>query len=236
VAIVLCMQVSETLLVRDDFISPSTAREALDVIDNFRRRFPLPIISRASGERPLRYSVIDGLQIALHLPEIQRLHAKTTRLVRKLFGDAIETLADEQVACNVNITQPGGSYRYHYDRNAITALLYLNETSGGETECYPGHRLRVPASLQRDVDRVLGSRVVRSVFGRQVLVRPRTGRLLIMRGDRCLHSVREVSGPLDRINIVMSYDVKGAEYANGEQLNSYLYQRDYLEPNDPNYA
>jgi hypothetical protein len=154
-------------------------------------------------------------------------------VVRKLFGDAIEALADEQVACNVNITQPGGSYRYHYDRNEITAILYLNETSGGETECYPGHRLRVPASLQRDVDRVFGSRLVRSVFGCQVLVRPRVGRLLIMRGDRCLHSVRPVSGPPDRINIVMSYDVRGARYANGDNLNSYLYQRDYLQPNDP---
>lgn len=222
--------------VKEEFISQSTAREALESIDNFRRRFPLPIISRPSGPRPLRYSVIDGHQIALHLPEIQALHAKTTRLVKKLFGDAIETLADEQVACNVNITQPGGSYRYHYDRNAITGILYLNETSGGETECYPGHRLRVPATLQRDVDRVFGSRLVRSVFGRQVLVRPCAGRLLIMQGDRCLHSVREVSGPPDRINIVMSYDVRGARYANGESLNSYLYQRDYLQPDDPNYA
>ena len=222
--------------VKDGFISESIAREALDVIDDFRRRFPLPIISRPSGRRPLRYSVIDGQQISLHLPEIQIIHAETTRLVKKLFGDAIETLADEQVACNVNITQPGGSYRYHYDRNAITAILYLNETSGGETECYPGYRLRVPATLQRDVDRVVGSRLVRSVFGRQVLVRPRVGRLLIMRGDCCLHSVREVSGPPDRINIVMSYDVRGARYANSEGLNSYLYQRDYLQPNDPNYV
>ncbi len=161
--------------VKDGFINESTAREALAVIDDFRRRFTLPIISRRSGRRPLRYSVIDGQQISLHLPEIQVLHAQTTGLVKKLFGDAIETLADEQVACNVNITQPGGSYRYHYDRNAITALLYLNETSGGETECYPGHRLRVPATLQRDVDRVVGSRLVRSVFGHQVLVQPRVG-------------------------------------------------------------
>ena len=222
-------------MIRDGFIDAHTAARALDVINNFRREFPLPIISRRSGPRPLVYSVIDGFQILDHLPEIQTLHANATRLVQKLFGDSIEPLADQQVACNVNITQPGGSYRYHYDRNAITALLYLNETSGGETECYPNYRLRVPSVLQCEVDRVFENRAVRWMFGHQVLVRPRTGRLLVMRGNDCLHSVREVEGDRDRINIVMSYDVKGARYANRERLNSYLYQPDPIQARDPNY-
>jgi len=226
----------EPLLVRDGFIDARTAARALDVVDKFRREFPLPVVSRPSGQRPLVYSVVDGYQILDHLPDIQEIHADATRLVRKLFGDTIEPLADPQVACNINITQPGGSYRYHYDRNAITAILYLNETSGGETECYPNYRLRVPSVVQCGMDRVFENRAVRWVFGHEVLVRPRAGRLLIMRGSDCLHSVREVEGDRDRINIVMSYDVRGARYANGDQLNSYLYQPDPIEARDPNYT
>jgi hypothetical protein len=40
-----------------------------------------------------------------------------------------------------NITPPGGEYRWHYDRNAATAILYLNEVPGGETEMFPNYRL-----------------------------------------------------------------------------------------------
>lgn len=228
------MRVSDDLLLQEEFIHATVVAQALAAINSFREIFPLPIISRPSGRRPLCYSVIDGHQISDHLPEIQNLHKQATAYVRNMFGESLEPLADKQVACNINITQPGGSYRYHYDRNAVTAILYLNETSGGETECYPSHRLNL-MYLQREVDRVFENPMCRRVFGRQILVRPRTGRLLVMRGDRCLHSVREVHGDADRINVVMSYDVKGARYANGDRLNSYLYSS-ALHRSDPNYV
>ena len=224
------------LLIKDRFISTSACRDALVVIDEFREHVSLPVITRPSVPRPLCYSVIDGYQILESLPEIQRLHQKTTRLIKRMFGDSIEPLTDQQVACNINITHPGGSYRYHYDRNAVTAILYLNETNGGETECYPDHRLQVRSTdLQRAIDRVFTTEIFRWVFARQVLVRPKSGRLLVMRGNRCLHSVREVSGSTRRINIVMSYDVKGAHYANSERLNSYLYNVEAVQTEDPNY-
>jgi hypothetical protein len=229
------MRVSDDLLLQEEFIDAAAAAQALAAINCFRGKFPLPIISRPSGRRPLCYSVIDGHQIFEHLPEIQKLHEQATVFVRQVFGQSLEPLADKQVACNINITQPGGSYRYHYDRNAVTAILYLNETSGGETECYPNHRWN-SMYLQREVDRVFENPMCRRVFGRQVLVRPRMGRLLVMRGDRCLHSVREVHGDADRINVVMSYDVKGAQYANSDRLNSYLYSSAGSQQKDPNYV
>ena len=75
---------------------------------------------------------------------------------------------------------------------------------------------RVPAPLQSEADR---------------------GRLLIMRENRCLHSVREVSGDAERINVVMSYDMRDADYGNRDRLNSYLYTTDQLQqPRDPNYV
>src|SRR5215217_7823602 len=115
------MHVSDDLLLEDQFINAQAAQHALAAINCFRRSFPLPVISRPSGRRPLCYSVIDGHQIFAHLPEIQELHEKTTVFVEKVFGHWLEPLSDTQVACNINITQPRGSYRYHYDRNAVPA-------------------------------------------------------------------------------------------------------------------
>jgi hypothetical protein len=227
----------EALFIKEGFISTTTCGAMLEVINDFRQQVRLPIITRPSVPRPLCYSVIDGHQILASLPQIRGLHEKTTRLIKRMFGDRVEPLADEQVACNINITHPGGSYRYHYDRNAVTAILYLNETNGGETECYPNHRLQVRSTgLQRGIDRVFTNEVFRWIFAKQVLVRPKIGRLLIMRGNRCLHSVREVSGSTHRINIVMAYDVKGAQYSNGDRLNSYLYNVDAVAAEDPNYS
>lgn len=121
----------------------------------------------------------------------------------------------------------------------MTAILYLNETEGGETECYPNYRLSLShaynSPLQQKLDRLLQNRYLRSVAATQLLVRPLAGRLLIMRGNRCLHSVRPVLGQTDRLNIIMSYDHPDANFAVAENLNSYLYTSGSLSAGDPNY-
>ncbi|HET8840930.1 MAG TPA: hypothetical protein VFN35_05650 [Ktedonobacteraceae bacterium] len=40
---------------------------------------------------------------------------------------------------NGNIMLAGGEYRWHYDQNTITALLYPNKGDGGEIEFYPNY-------------------------------------------------------------------------------------------------
>jgi hypothetical protein len=223
----------------ENFATPEECAALVSQISAYRREHELPVIERASGELPLRYAVIDGEQIAESLPEVLRVHEQTTRLVKKLWRGKVEPLVDRKVACNVNITEPGGSYRYHYDRNAVTAILYLNEVEGGETECYPDYRLPLARSsystVQQKVDRVLQNRVVRSLVANQLLVRPRAGRLLIMQGNRCLHSVRPVRGQADRLNIVMSYDRLNAQFDVADDLNAYLYSRAPTGTTDPNY-
>ena len=226
-------------VVIEDFANRSLCAELLARVNDYRSRHALPVIERFNGELPLKYSVIDGDRIAEGFPDVLNVYERVTRLVKKLWDGEIEPLADRKVACNINITQPGGSYRYHYDRNAVTAILYLNATHGGETECYPNYRLSVsPAAhsnLQQKLDRVLQNRFVRSVAATQLLVRPRPGRLLIMQGNRCLHSVRPVLGSLDRINIVMSYDRPHARFDVDDNLNQYLYSAAETRVADPNY-
>jgi hypothetical protein len=226
-------------MVLENFATPEECAALVSQISEYRRDHELPVIERASEELPLRYAVIDGDQIAESLPEVLRVYEQTTRLVKKLWRGKVEPLVDRKVACNVNITEPGGSYRYHYDRNAVTAILYLNEIEGGETECYPDYRLPLARSsystLQQKLDRVMQNRVVRSLVANQLLVRPRAGRLLVMQGNRCLHSVRPVRGQTDRLNIVMSYDRPNARFEVADDLNAYLYSSAETSTNDPNY-
>src|SRR5262249_35256263 len=156
----------------------------------------LPYVQRHTRGRDLRYQVIDGAQIATALPMIGAVLAETDRTVSERCGRPLVRL-DGQVGVNVNITPPGGSYRWHYDRCPVTAMLYLNAVTGGEIEFYPNCRLPCGpfrrTALQRGLDAVSSSRGVRALTRRRrVAVPPTPGRLLILRGDRCLHSVRDV--------------------------------------------
>jgi hypothetical protein len=117
--------------------------------------------------------------------------------------------------------------------------LYLNEVEGGETECYPNYRISLGnarfSKFQWMLDGVLQPDPVRKIFGRYKVVVPKAGRLLVMRGDRCLHSVKPVTGEEERINIIMSYDLPGVNYAVDEKLDGYLYSRENSSRSDPNY-
>lgn len=134
-------------------------------------------------------------------------------------------MKDPVAGRNINITPPGGEYRWHYDRNAVTAILYLNEVPGGETEIFPNFRLvlrgkRYWRSQQR-LDDLLRLRPVRHLFGHRTLVMPHRGTLVIMRGDIALHCVREVLGTENRIAVILAYDLSGL---GGQQraLNDYI--------------
>ena len=230
---------STGLHLANDYLSQERCSELLRSITLYRQKHADVQVSRDDGPRPLRYSVIDGLQIKEHLPEIIELYRRVNELVDSIAGLDLVPLENKRVGCNVNIMGSGNTYRWHYDRNAVTAILYLNETEGGETECYPNYRVTFGGNkfskLQKSFDRVLAQKFVRGTFGKRTIVAPITGRLLVMRGDRCLHSVSRLTGGEDRINIIMSYDLPGVNYAVDEQLDGYLYSRERTNGSDPNY-
>lgn len=220
------------------FVDAETCAAFLADVAAYRAEHELVRVHRPSRDRPLRYSVIDGLAIREHLPAVHELHLRVNGVVNELTGQQLVPLADPKVACNVNVTEPGGSYRWHYDRNACTALLYLNAVEGGETDCYPDHRLLLGSArwspLQRWLDALYALAPVREAVGQLLTVAPEPGTLFVMRGNRALHSVRPLTGGPDRINVVMSYDVPGQTYDVAEQLDAYLYSA-ASAGGDPNY-
>lgn len=209
-----------------EFLSRRECSEQLDEVATFRREHDLPLIERPGGARPLRYRVIDGEHVARWLPGVREVAERVRRVVAGIAPDGAFFLDDTAAAVNVNIVPPGGSYRWHYDRNAYTGLVYLNAVADGEIELFPNYRLRLGPEgslLQRLTDGTAKNDYVRALLGKKVVVRPLPGTLLVMRGDRCLHSVAPVGGKADRVSLVTAFDLPGKTFAGGENLDRYLY-------------
>lgn len=224
-------------LILDHFLTPEQCVHFLDQIASFRQNHSLALIHRADGERPLHYKVINGENIEQCLPEIQALYQQLGEMTTAISGAEMVPLNNKKVGVNINITPKGGTYRWHYDRNAVTVLLYLNKVRGGEIEFYPRYRLflndRGPAFLQRLFDRILQTELVRKVCGRKVAVMPDPGRMVVMCGNRSLHSVRPVEEAQERVNIVMAYDTgKRQPLLVRQSLDQYLYLAEPL-PSTP---
>ena len=225
----------------DDFLTLAECEGLLGLVSNYREKVELPEIYRPMKTRSLRYYVINGEQIKNNLSDIWKIYqGAVNELVNQLTGEQYIPLDNIRVGVNVNIMPPGRSeYRWHYDRTRITAILYLNAVEGGETELYPNYRILLKngnqAQIQRLLDSFLQIRLVRNAFRKKTLIAPRPGRLLIIRGNTCWHSVRSVEGSKERINIILAYDIPGAQFPMEKDLDSYLYTQEKAISSDPNY-
>ena len=226
----------------DGFLTEEQCRLLLDKISDFREQHTLPEIHRPMKGRPLRYHVIQGEQIRENLSAIWELYTdKVNQSVNESLGFPLEPLENTRAGVNVNLMRPNqSSYRWHYDRACVTSIIYLNEVEGGETEFYPNYRILLRkgknSPIQHALDRFIQIRPIMSAFGNMVRVSPKVGRLVMMRADRCWHSVRAVRGERERINIILSYDLPGTEFSMEEGLDSYLYTQEEQRSADPNYS
>jgi hypothetical protein len=229
---------AQGLRVVDGYMSCIECAEILTAIRGYRAAHELPFIDRAERGRSLRYRVIDGHAVARDLAGLEALYRRTGELIGAWFGQQLMPIEDRAAGININITPPGGEYRWHYDRNAVTAIVYLNEVAGGATEIYVNHRLLLPQVLgaaQHRVDAIAQRRIVLAAVGKKTLVTPRVGRLVVMRGDRCLHSVCAVEGTVERINLCLAYDRVGVRRRQRGALDDYLYTEQVVSGPDPNY-
>jgi hypothetical protein len=221
------------------FLPATQCENLLRAVAVYRGARQPPLIQRQQPGRSLLYRVIDGAEIERHFPELEKLNLEVCSLVNRLSGSGLSRLGNQAARININITPPEGEYRWHYDRNRVTAILYLNQVAGGETEMYPNHRIYLGrwkhTRLQRWLDSLVMKQTLLRRMGRMLTIAPRAGMLLVMRGDRCLHSVRRVEGVQDRINVIMTFDAPGARFPVETELDSYLYTKKATQTFDPNY-
>jgi len=230
---------SNSIWVIDSFLDSRRCRELLESVRRFRGKNRLPLIHRQARERSLHYAVIHGGQIAESFPGLRDLYSQIKTLAAEKSGLDLTFMKHEKVGVNINITPPSGEYRWHYDRNPLTAILFLNEVEGGETEIYPGYRFKLKdrkhSRAQKFLDNWFMKPWMRRCLGKKISVAPMAGRMLLMRGDDCLHSVRAVAGKEDRINVIFSYERPVDQNPQEEGLNDYLYTLKASGTSDPNY-
>ena len=70
----------------DGFIDADRADQILRSIQAYAGLNAPPLVERGSGRRPLHYSVIDGLAIRDHLPQLEALSREVNGLVNELMG------------------------------------------------------------------------------------------------------------------------------------------------------
>ncbi|HEY1352933.1 MAG TPA: 2OG-Fe(II) oxygenase [Ktedonobacteraceae bacterium] len=223
----------------DDFLASDQCEQHLEAIRQFKDQHSLQQIHRPMRGRSLHYAVIDGEMVEQHLPMVHQLYQEMNRFLNEISPQTLFPLDEKKAGANVNITPPGGQYRWHYDRNEVTALVYLNKVQGGEIEFYPHYRFflknRTLTRLQRWLDAFLRLSIIRNLFGRKIAITPMPGRLVLLQGNRCLHSVRPMEGEGERINLVLSYDIFERSPEN-KALNTYLYTQQDVTSSDPNYT
>lgn len=234
------MSTRQQYCVMDDALSPTQATRLLGQIRAVCRHEQPGMIHREHGDRPLHYQVIDGDRAARDLPQVAALIGQFLDQAQRWYGAPLEPVTRSAVAVNVNVTPPGGTYRWHYDRNAVTVILYLNTVIGGAIELCPGYRILLPAGwatsrAQRTLDGVLEQRHLRRLAGHTVAIEPRPGRMVLMQGRRCLHSVQPVGpGSPERVAVVIAFDRPAGSADPGHALDRYLYTGSRAT-GDPNY-
>jgi 2-oxoglutarate-Fe(II)-dependent oxygenase superfamily protein len=210
-----------------EFLSGDECESLLSAIADYRRTHELPVVYREEKGRSLNYIVMEGWRFHEALPDSEAIVDRVRNQLESICGEPLVLIDDARAACNVNITPPGGQYRWHYDRNLVTALVYLNAVEGGETDLYPNYRLtwpwRQPTKMQSLLDRLLLIKGVRKVAGRPTAVTPAQGTFVALRGNTTLHSVRPVGGDEVRINLVVAFDRPGSD-SSRPTLNAYLYE------------
>lgn len=82
----------------------------------------------ADGRTMRHHFVLDALQVQAIIPELWDFYQKLPAFVAPIVGREVILSPYERSAVNVKVYAPGDDHGWHYDTNALTALLYLTET------------------------------------------------------------------------------------------------------------
>jgi len=172
--------------------------------------------------------VLTGEDIEEAFPLVAAIGKRIESFVQTNVYEGMRFVKNQKSYLNINITTRGGSYRWHYDRNMVTGILYLNPVRGGELEVFPNYRIFLGQQLQHGrlqvcLDRILV--LLRLVFRRaSTIIEPKPGRLVILFGENALHSVRPVEDSMARINLIATFDPEGRElFRERGEMDQFVY-------------
>lgn len=146
----------------------------------------------------------NGRNLISDLPQIKKIHDLIYFEILK-FDKNLLVVEDLPVAISANLLRPedGHMFRYHFDRNEYTAVLYLTENQDFPLQIYPNIR----------TDPVGGDSVwlYQQENVKPASITPRLGRLVVFRGRTCLHGIVGNTKGLpgeERISLQFAYDTR----------------------------
>lgn len=219
-------------VVIDDYLSSPEVRQVLDSIEAYRASGREVIqVDQQSLVRTQVFKTIVGDDCEQHIALFGDLwRRRILELSKQLSGVDLLPINDSAIGLNCNITERSGVLSFHYDRNEVTAVLYLQQCSGGALECYPHFRLLLPRryswhmkQLQRALDVLWRTPAALWLARkRREFIVPQAGRLVIMRGPLALHRVQAVEEGPNRIAGVFCYDRPEVKWEKWNSTDNYV--------------
>ena len=203
-------------LLIDNFLSSAELTEIELKINSIYLGGDILVVNKKNLLRTQKFYTLLGSEVLKKIPIINQIFEHRVKdLLDGLFGPKFVPLENKDIGVSLNITPQSGSLSFHYDRNEITAILYIQDCEdGGELELFPRFRILLPYRynsvikfFQRIFDVLLRTPLLLKFRSQQrFIITPRKNCLLIMQGSRCLHRVLPVFGDRSRIAFVFCYD------------------------------
>jgi hypothetical protein len=150
--------------------------------------------------------VVQGKVVASELPWLVDFYqGQVLDLANSLCMGAFLCSDDVRSSVNINLVPPGSGYEWHVDTNPLTGLLFVTDhLEGGELVFRPDP-------------------VIRPDEWWELVVRPRSGDLLLFDAREAAHHVRPVFGPAERVSVPMNFYFTDPGPVRPLDLDEYLY-------------
>jgi hypothetical protein len=150
----------------------------------------------------------NGSDLIGELPEVKALHDAIHACMARSITNLL-TLDDLPVAISANLLrqEQGHSFRYHFDRNEYTAVLYLTENEELPLCLYP--------KIRTDPLENEAIWLYQRESQTPVSVIPVPGRLVCFHARTCLHGVisrADAKSTGDRISLQFAYDTRVRQF------------------------
>ena len=204
-------------LILQNFLDQSTCAQLASEIMDFKQKEEVISVKLKKSE----FSTFNGSIIDDNFPSIAHLYDKQVlEIINSICTTPIATIQDRRIGLSVNLTSNEGKFQPHFDRNLMTAVLYINEEfEGGQMHLFPRIRFLIKNRqsnpmkfFQKILDKLVCHHLYLNFVARKNEVIPSTGNLLIFEGSRSLHEVKQVRGSNLRISVQFAYDIPEITY------------------------
>jgi hypothetical protein len=87
----------------------------------------------AEGECATNHSVIRSSDVIKHFPTLYGFYLALPLIVEPIVSRPVVLSPHPKSAVTINVYEAGASHRWHFDTNAVTALLYLTDDKNPTT-------------------------------------------------------------------------------------------------------